>query len=294
MLKVTRFLSRNQREMIGLSVATGRRAVQHPAIVMSHARTHAYQSEIYTSRFEQAEDKALKDELTRSNALANEQPNLARFIGAWRRDGHKIAKLDPLNLSNGEATAAAENNLSELRPKTYGLSHQAHKTYDNTGLLYSSGQSVMSLAEIEAYLSHTYSANMAIEFDFIKSSEEKLWIAREFERMSRAQVADDVKVELLDLLIKSQVSLSLPLSNNVTYMSELAYRSHSNSNHLVHMHANAPKVFDQFLASKFPTFKRYSNEGAEATLAFYYSLFSNMAKSKEQTLLHVILEYTFY
>lgn len=35
---------------------------------------------------------------------------------------------------------------------------------------------------------------------------------------------------------------------------------------------------DAFLAAKFPTFKRYSNEGSESSIAFYYSLFSNSAQ----------------
>ena len=39
------------------------------------------------------------------------------------------------------------------------------------------------------------------------------------------------------------------------------------------------KSFDQFLGTKFPTFKRYSLEGGESSMAFYYSVFKNAALS---------------
>ena len=47
------------------------------------------------------------------------------------------------------------------------------------------------------------------------------------------------------------------------------------------------QAFDHFLASKFPTFKRYSLEGGESSLAFYHSLFENAAKS-------ILFFYNFY
>jgi probable 2-oxoglutarate dehydrogenase E1 component DHKTD1 len=48
------------------------------------------------------------------------------------------------------------------------------------------------------------------------------------------------------------------------------------------------QAFDHFLATKFPTFKRYSLEGGESAMAFYHSIFQNAAKSK--TLLHTKLQ----
>jgi 2-oxoglutarate dehydrogenase complex dehydrogenase (E1) component-like enzyme len=196
MLKVAaRFLCRKNRELI-----VNTRCGQPNQLAISPIRKHHYQSEIYTSRFEQPGDQTLKDELLRANALATEQPNLARFISAWRRDGHKIARLDPLKFDSNLAK------LDDLRPENYGLSQ---KSYDIAGLLHTPNSSTvtqMTLEEIETYLSKTYSSHIAVEFDFIKSGEEKLWIAREFEHLSRAEVDENVKVELLDLLLKSQVS----------------------------------------------------------------------------------------
>jgi predicted O-linked N-acetylglucosamine transferase (SPINDLY family) len=46
------------------------------------------------------------------------------------------------------------------------------------------------------------------------------------------------------------------------------------------MRTRISQAFDHFLAAKFPTFKRYSLEGGESSLAFYHSLFQNAAKSK--------------
>ena len=42
------------------------------------------------------------------------------------------------------------------------------------------------------------------------------------------------------------------------------------------------KTFDYFLAKNFPAFKRYSLEGGESCMAFYYSIFSNAAMSDIQ------------
>ena len=67
-------------------------------------------------------------------------------------------------------------------------------------------------------------------------------INREFEALQNEPFDNQTKVDLLKLLLKSQ-------------------------------------AFDHFLAAKFPTFKRYSLEGGESSLAFYHSLFQNAAQS---------------
>lgn len=114
-------------------------------------------------------------------------------------------------------------------------------TYSTQGLLFVP-RSNMNLNEVESYLKSVYSDKMSIEFEHILSEEEKLWISREFEQIQAKQLDKEIKLELAKLLLKSQ-------------------------------------TLDLFFGLKFPTFKRYSNEGSESSMAFYYSLFANSAQN---------------
>jgi len=199
-------------------------------IFVNSNRFFNYQKDIYNSNFSKQDD-LLQKELNQLNKFKIEQPNLYRFIKAYHQHGHKTADINPLSLNK------QNNDLTELSPISYGLSDDV--LYSTEGLLFSS-KSFMGLDEIESYLKNIYSNKMSIEFDFLSSEEEKLWINREFEKMQNEDLNSNVKIELAKLLLKSQ-------------------------------------AFDAFLATKFPTFKRYSNEGAESSMAFYYSIFSNSA-----------------
>ena len=133
----------------------------------------------------------------------------------------------------------SETTIAELNPANYGLTDS--NSYSTQGLLFGSNSN-MSLNEIELYLKKVYSDKMTIEFDHLLSEEEKHWISKEFEEMQAKQIDKETKIELAKLLLKSQ-------------------------------------TFDLFLGLKFSNFKRYSNEGSESSMAFYYSLFSHSAQS---------------
>jgi probable 2-oxoglutarate dehydrogenase E1 component DHKTD1 len=201
-------------------------------------RTYHYQTEIYNNEF--TESKRLNDplyeNLRKENEnlyeIAKQEPNLYRFIKAYRQYGFKIGDINPLK------SEKVHNMPLELDPIRYGLDRSSQ--YSTNGLL--SGGGFKSLNEIESYLKDIYSKNITIEFDHILNEEEKLWISKEFEAVSNQQLDSKVKVNVLKLLLKSQ-------------------------------------AFDQFLAKRFPSFKRYSLEGGESAMAFYQSLFSSSAAS---------------
>jgi len=131
--------------------------------------------------------------------------------------------------------------VDELDLKNYGLNSNNAKQFAVDNLLFSTSKSAMTIDEIETYLREVYANKMTIEFDFIQNEEEKLWIAAQFEKLQCDSVSSTNQLESLKLMLKSQ-------------------------------------ALDHFLASKFPTFKRYSLEGGESAMAFYHSLLSNAAK----------------
>lgn len=164
------------------------------------SRSYKYQAEIYTNKFETSDD-ALKNDLKDANQHRVSQPNLYRFINAYHQYGFKKAKLDPLNQMNNQ-----ENYISELDPATYGLGKDAATSYPIQGLLFNSKCQEMTVEQIDAYLTSTYSSNIAIEFEFLTSEEEKLWLAKEFELMQQETIENRIKIDLLKLLQKSQVN----------------------------------------------------------------------------------------
>lgn len=146
----------------------------------------------------------------------------------------------------------SNSRVDELDPSVYGLRGDSKFAVDN--LLFKSAGSQLELSEIESYLKKNYSSHTAIEFDHLQNEEEKLWLAQNYESINSSSIDSDAKLEMLKLLLKSQ-------------------------------------AFDLFLGSKFPTFKRYSLEGGESSLAFYYSTFLNLANRNFFLVLFISLIY---
>jgi 2-oxoglutarate dehydrogenase complex dehydrogenase (E1) component-like enzyme len=172
------------------------------ALTVFPRRDHSYQTSIYTSNFEpQSPQIALNAQLDAAKAARNVQPNLYRFIKAYQQSGHKQGRIDPL-----EAVTESVKHI-ELDLDYYGLSPSDQGVYATDGLLNLKKAEEMSLAQIESYLKATYSGNMTIEFDFINSEAEKMWIVQEFEAMQAQELDYKDKLEMLKLLLKSQVNL---------------------------------------------------------------------------------------
>jgi probable 2-oxoglutarate dehydrogenase E1 component DHKTD1 len=214
-------------------------------------RDYNFQKHIYTSYFQNKEDlknfQHLQDLLSHSLAKQSEQPNLARLIRAYRQHGYKIGNIDPLSSKIVKTNSIGR--YLELDPESYGLVNYEER-YSVDGLLHKKNakSEKMSLKEIEEYLIKLYAKEMTLEFEHIRSEEEKLWLNKEFELLQQQTVDDASKVDYLKLMLRSQ-------------------------------------EFDLFLGTKFPTFKRYSKEGGESAMAFYNSLFASSANEGVEDLI---------
>ena len=168
-------------------------------------RTYHYQTEIYNNDFIESKRvnnqfyENLRKDTEDLYSKAKEEPNLYRFIKAYRQYGFKIGEVNPLRLEKISKLPL------ELDPAQYGLDSAAK--YSTNGLLFGNNNEneLISLSDIENYLRDVYSKNLTIEFDHISNEEEKLWIAREFENMASEKLDNQTKVEVLKLLLKSQV-----------------------------------------------------------------------------------------
>ncbi|CAB4032566.1 probable 2-oxoglutarate dehydrogenase E1 component DHKTD1, mitochondrial, partial [Paramuricea clavata] len=106
-----------------------------------------------------------------------------------------------------------------------------------SGVLNVSSQETASLSEIIECLEKTYCGHLSVELNHISNEQEKLWIARKVEESTQFSFSAEEKKHFATLLMKA-------------------------------------KTFDDFLAKKFPTFKRYCGAGAESALPFVEELFS--------------------
>lgn len=115
----------------------------------------------------------------------------------------------------------------------YGLSKD--DTYNFRGIL-NNNVANGTIQQAQDFLNRTYCGNISMEFSYIESEHEREWLVENYEKFaSNADVSIDVKKEILDILLKSQ-------------------------------------TWDNFLAKKFPSVKRYGGEGAESMMSFFRQL----------------------
>ncbi|XP_064535952.1 probable 2-oxoglutarate dehydrogenase E1 component DHKTD1 homolog, mitochondrial [Drosophila montana] len=173
----------------------------------------------------------------------NAQGNVYRWVEAFRQHGHKLASVNPISIK----ASSNQSELQELNPAFYGL--QTQQTVRTAGLL-SAPTSAQNVAQLEQLLRDIYCSNAAsAEFAYVENTEEREWLAQNFESLYERQLQSTERLEIAELLIKSQ-------------------------------------AWDNFMALKFPTVKRYSGEGAESMLAFFWQL---LRDSVQANIEHVVL-----
>lgn len=169
-------------------------------LVNLNPKNYHYQTEFYTGKFDSV-DENLANQLITTNHSRSNQSNLYRYIHAYRQYGYKISQVDPLDHQNNI------NKISELDPATYGLERNS-TAYSVKDLIHASESRNLTIDEIENYLKNIYSNKISIEFDFISSPEEKLWIEKKFEELLLKPIENKTRLNILDILIKSQVNNS--------------------------------------------------------------------------------------
>ncbi len=145
---------------------------------------------------------------------------LQRLTIAYKRYAHLIADIDPLDLLQKQS-------VSEIEISTYNISDSdLDVEIDFSGLL---GLKKASVGDFIDKLKQVYAKNIGCEFEYIRSQEEKSWLASEIEKSSFVDVNKDEKLKILNELIRSE-------------------------------------RFEQFLHKRFPGAKRFSIEGGESTI----------------------------
>lgn len=121
-----------------------------------------------------------------------------------------------------------------LEYSRYGLSR--YDSVDLLGVVSSDTTSALTVEQLEQLLQQIYCGTSSIELAYIENEHEREWLTENYEQLFHSILATSNKKEIAELLLKSQ-------------------------------------AFDNFLATKFPTVKRYGGEGAESIMAFYRQLF---------------------
>ncbi|XP_008552671.1 probable 2-oxoglutarate dehydrogenase E1 component DHKTD1 homolog, mitochondrial [Microplitis demolitor] len=130
-------------------------------------------------------------------------------------------------------------NLIELDPKRYGL--ELNDVVSFTGILNTS-KTEGTVKEAVEILDNIYCNFIGAEFNYLETQEEREWFAEQIESSENSILDYKTRRSILTEMLKSQ-------------------------------------AFDDFLAVKFVTFKRYGGEGAESMMAFLHEFFKLTAQN---------------
>lgn len=157
------------------------------------------------------------------DAASKEDQRLSTLVNAYRKHGHKIAKINPI------ASTPSTQYVKDLELQTHRL------TPTETVC----GQKVESITE---NMRAAYCGPLGLEFMHMEE-EKRTWFADRYESLvSQGRPPVERRKKMAEILLKSQ-------------------------------------VFDNFLAAKFSTVKRYGGEGAESMMTFFYELFCQAPKT---------------
>ncbi|CAG9764871.1 unnamed protein product [Ceutorhynchus assimilis] len=129
----------------------------------------------------------------------------------------------------------SSENPIELDITRYGFKETNTIINLNEGIINHPSDEV-SLSELVEYLNKIYCNHISGEFKYLEAEEEREWFASEFEKVSNIELPNDTKKSLAKELIRSQ-------------------------------------AFDNFLAKRFSSVKRYGGEGAESMMGFFNEVF---------------------
>uniref|UniRef100_A0A0N4ZSZ6 RRM domain-containing protein n=1 Tax=Parastrongyloides trichosuri TaxID=131310 RepID=A0A0N4ZSZ6_PARTI len=164
------------------------------------------------------------------NPISPEEAQRLHLINAFRRYGYLKADINPLEVKSEKSRV-----VPELNPRIYGLDPNSEETISKSSI---EGEKGAKLSDLINHLEDVYCGKMAIEFMHLQNVEERSFLAQQFEEVKNIDIKDEEKVNLLELMLKSQ-------------------------------------NFDNYLATKFPTLKRYGCEGSESMFGFFNEIFSS-------------------
>ena len=128
-------------------------------------------------------------------AFLAKQVAVLNLIGEYRRRGHQVADLCPLNLREVP-------NVPELNPGFFGLTEMDMGTVFKTGGL--AGKSEMTLREILDTVQNTYIGHVGVEIEHITIDEERIWLRERLEEVqANYRFTDEERKETLKELVSA-------------------------------------------------------------------------------------------
>nr|XP_023664650.1 probable 2-oxoglutarate dehydrogenase E1 component DHKTD1, mitochondrial [Paramormyrops kingsleyae] len=153
---------------------------------------------------------------------------------------HGLARLVEAYREHGHKSAKInpllpEKGVVDNVPEISILTETLRGPFNTSGLRHF-GKPEASLEDVTAYLHDTYCGRVSVETSQLQTLAEREWVANRFEELKKETFSPEERRQLARLMLQSQ-------------------------------------EFDHFLATKFATVKRYSAEGAESMMGFFFELF---------------------
>ncbi|KAF5013618.1 hypothetical protein FDECE_379 [Fusarium decemcellulare] len=176
--------------------------------------------------------------LPQSSQVAD-QLKLAKLVSAYRIHGHHVANIDPLGLRKNGTAPHAERPV-ELSPAHHGftaadINREFVLGPDILPMFAGQGRNSMALRKIVAACESVYCGSYGVEYQHVPDAEKREWLRERLEVPAPFKFSPDEKKRILDSLIWSS-------------------------------------SFERFIATKFPTEKRFGLDGAEGLAAGVTSL----------------------
>ncbi|KAG1667322.1 putative 2-oxoglutarate dehydrogenase E1 component DHKTD1, mitochondrial [Nymphon striatum] len=175
------FIFRLSREIVALH----NKSALYRAFYHSQQGVYGYKPEQIASAFE------VDDEVSKNRA---QNPNLYRFICAYRDHGHRLAELDPLKLMQARS-------IPNLQPEKYGLNNA--EKFNLKGLM-NIGKDEATLDEIVHKLQTIYCGPISFEYTYVMHDKEREWLTQNIESVMMDDLKSADRILLAEDMLKSQ------------------------------------------------------------------------------------------
>ncbi|CAF0997885.1 unnamed protein product [Adineta steineri] len=169
----------------------------------SFVRTYKHQTKIFgynTQLKTIGNTKEIEKILCDYNQARQANPHVALLIDAYRKHGHRLAKIDPLGIT-------VNTSIPELDHKLFTTDFHVENEHDARSLFgLSTEQSIPKTKDDWIrQLNDTYCQSISLECEYIESDIERLWIARRFEQLrSSPSISSDLQRRIYEQMRKCE------------------------------------------------------------------------------------------
>ena len=116
------------------------------------------------------------------------------LINAYRRYGHLIADIDPLNINK-------INKINEVEPKFHSINQEDLSKIVDLSNDTSFGK--IKISELINKLQAIYSSKITCQFDYIANNEEKSWLENNLSNKLSQNLSKEEKITILDQIVRA-------------------------------------------------------------------------------------------